>query len=204
MALSRCRPRKHPVTGVYYFRKIVPADVRARLGKREWKVSLETNDPAEACRRHAVEHARVLQELETLRRRNAALSAPPMAQPDTENIKQVGEAYYVHLPEEDVEQRVAGLLPSIYWPSPRQDRLSFERAQEVVEKAKDVLRRCPEPDTSFAARPKNPFRSRRSELDLRQARSRKTGCIVWNGSRDAPASLARSRTARSRRRATHR
>jgi hypothetical protein len=46
------RPWKHPKTGVYWLRKRVPLDLRARVGKREEKRSLKTRDPAEAKRRH--------------------------------------------------------------------------------------------------------------------------------------------------------
>ncbi len=70
--------------------------------------SLRTKDPDEAQRKHAVEAVRVLQQLDDLRRRLAALSAPSLAELDASTIKRVGEAYYVHLLEEDDEQRVAG------------------------------------------------------------------------------------------------
>ncbi|MBR0991027.1 site-specific integrase [Bradyrhizobium japonicum] len=108
MVLSMSRPWKHPVTGVYYFRKIVPAGVRALVGKREWKISLATKDPDEARSKHAVEAVRVSQELTVLRLRLAALSAPPLPELDAETIKRVGDAYYVHLLEEDEERRVEG------------------------------------------------------------------------------------------------
>lgn len=52
MVLAMSRPFKHPKTGVYYFRKAVPDDLRAVLGKREVKISLKTKDPAEAKARH--------------------------------------------------------------------------------------------------------------------------------------------------------
>ena len=49
MALAMARPRKHPKTGVYWLRKRVPDDLRARIRKREEKLTLKTRDPAEAC-----------------------------------------------------------------------------------------------------------------------------------------------------------
>jgi hypothetical protein len=52
MALSMSRPIKHSKTGVYYYRKAVPDDLRAVVGKREWKETLKTKDPAEARRNH--------------------------------------------------------------------------------------------------------------------------------------------------------
>ncbi|NJL08780.1 MAG: hypothetical protein HC900_11385, partial [Methylacidiphilales bacterium] len=48
MALPMARPWKHPKTGVYWFRKAVPAHLRKLVGKREEKVSLETKDPGRA------------------------------------------------------------------------------------------------------------------------------------------------------------
>jgi len=107
MVLSVCQPAK--IKGVYYFRKGIPAALRPLVGGRwEWKVSLETKDPHEARRKHALEAVRVAQEEANLRRQLAALSAPPLAELDAETIKRVGEAYYVYLLEEDDQQRVDG------------------------------------------------------------------------------------------------
>lgn len=41
-------PWKHPKTGIYWFRKRVPDELQALLGKSEEKQSLRTRDPAEA------------------------------------------------------------------------------------------------------------------------------------------------------------
>lgn len=48
MALAMARPWKHPKTGIYWFRKRVPDELRVVLGKTEEKQSLGTRDPAEA------------------------------------------------------------------------------------------------------------------------------------------------------------
>lgn len=48
MALAMSRPLKHPKTGIYWFRKRVPEELRALLGKTEEKQSLGTRDPSEA------------------------------------------------------------------------------------------------------------------------------------------------------------
>jgi integrase len=53
MPLAMSRPWKHPNSGVYWLRKGVPEDLRALVGKREEKRSLQTRDPVEAKRRHA-------------------------------------------------------------------------------------------------------------------------------------------------------
>jgi hypothetical protein len=42
------RPWKHPKTGICWFRKRVPGELRALLGKTEEKQSLGTRDPSEA------------------------------------------------------------------------------------------------------------------------------------------------------------
>ncbi|RTL51779.1 MAG: site-specific integrase [Bradyrhizobiaceae bacterium] len=53
MVLAMSRPWKHPDSGVYWFRKRVPEELRSLVGKREEKRSLQTKDPTEAKRRHA-------------------------------------------------------------------------------------------------------------------------------------------------------
>jgi hypothetical protein len=53
MPLAMSRPWKHPNSGLYWLRKGVPEDLRALVGKREEKRSLQTRDPTEAKRRHA-------------------------------------------------------------------------------------------------------------------------------------------------------
>jgi len=44
MPLAMSRPWKHPSSGVYWLRKGVPEDLRALVGKREEKRSLQTRD----------------------------------------------------------------------------------------------------------------------------------------------------------------
>ncbi|MCK0198643.1 tyrosine-type recombinase/integrase [Ancylobacter sp. 6x-1] len=45
MALRMVRPFRHPKTGIFWFRKGVPVDLRLRVGKREITHSLATRDP---------------------------------------------------------------------------------------------------------------------------------------------------------------
>ncbi len=48
---SMTSPFKHPKTGVYYFCRVVPSDIREALGRgREIKRSLKTKDRQEANR----------------------------------------------------------------------------------------------------------------------------------------------------------
>lgn len=67
MVLAMARPQKHPKSGVYRLRKVVPADLRAVVGKRELIQSLNTKDPAEARARCPEVLARFDAELATAR-----------------------------------------------------------------------------------------------------------------------------------------
>jgi hypothetical protein len=53
MVLSMARPHKHPKTGVFWFRKAVPKDLRTIVGKLEELRSLRTKDPLKAREVHA-------------------------------------------------------------------------------------------------------------------------------------------------------
>ena len=61
------RPWPHPKTGVFWFRKRVPKDMLALVGKREEKASLGTKDVGEAKRRHAAHAVLVERRWENLR-----------------------------------------------------------------------------------------------------------------------------------------
>ena len=75
MVLLTVRPFKHRKTGVYYFRKVVPSDLRPLVGKWEDKRTLGTKDPAEARKLHA-ELAVVVE------REWSALRSPALSQSD--------------------------------------------------------------------------------------------------------------------------
>lgn len=51
-------PWKHPKTGAFYFRRLVPIDIRPVIKKHECKVSLKTKDLSIARPRFASESAR--------------------------------------------------------------------------------------------------------------------------------------------------
>ncbi|HEV2557939.1 MAG TPA: site-specific integrase [Microvirga sp.] len=68
MPLAMTRPWKHPKTGIYWLRRAVPAELRPLVGKREEKQSLQTRDPAEAKRRHALALAQIDERWAQLRR----------------------------------------------------------------------------------------------------------------------------------------
>ena len=52
MVLSMARPRKHPRTGIYWFRMRVPDDVRPVVQRKEITRTLRTRDSVEAAGAH--------------------------------------------------------------------------------------------------------------------------------------------------------
>ncbi|NJL08290.1 MAG: site-specific integrase [Methylacidiphilales bacterium] len=80
------RPWKHPKTGVYWFRKAVPAHLRKLVGKREEKVSLETKDPGRAKLLH-------MQKAVEVEERWARLAAGPRRLGRRQVEALAGEAY---------------------------------------------------------------------------------------------------------------
>src|SRR5271157_4784421 len=59
MGAQMPQPFKHPKTGTYYFRKVVPAPLRKALGRTEFRENLRTKDLREAKRRYPEVAARV-------------------------------------------------------------------------------------------------------------------------------------------------
>jgi hypothetical protein len=59
VTLAMTRPWKHPDSGLYWFRRRVPDDLRQALGRREERFSLGTREPGEAKRLHALKFAEV-------------------------------------------------------------------------------------------------------------------------------------------------
>ena len=86
MVLCMSRPLKHPKTGVYYFRRVVPEALRAVVGKREVRVSLKTKDPREASSRHPAVAAKVVAQWDALREGPKPISLK-------EAVALAGEAY---------------------------------------------------------------------------------------------------------------
>ncbi|WP_398464235.1 DUF6538 domain-containing protein, partial [Tardiphaga sp.] len=79
MALQMSRPWKHPDSGYYWFRRRVPDDLRALVGKREERLSLGTRDPVEAKRLHALKLAEIEERWSNLRKSRRSLSADEIA-----------------------------------------------------------------------------------------------------------------------------
>ena len=59
MGAQMPQPFKHPKTGAYYFRKVVPAHLRKALGRTEFRENLGTKDLREAKRVYPEVAARV-------------------------------------------------------------------------------------------------------------------------------------------------
>jgi hypothetical protein len=74
MVLVMSRPFKHPDTGIFWFRKRVPDDLRELVGKREEKFSLRTRDPSEAKALFGEAVAKIESRWQTLRRGLVSLS----------------------------------------------------------------------------------------------------------------------------------
>jgi hypothetical protein len=79
MTLSMTRPSKHPKSGIYWFRKRVPDDLRNLIEKREERFSLGTRDPSEAKRLHALKLAEVEERWSNLRAGQRPLSPDDIA-----------------------------------------------------------------------------------------------------------------------------
>lgn len=101
-------PFKHPKTGVYYFRRAIPADLWTKLGKRELKATLGTKDPAEAKRLFVAKLAWSDDLFEQAR-------SPSFTLPDREALRLAGEWLGRKLAEDD-QQRAAGDVPDQWVP----------------------------------------------------------------------------------------
>ena len=80
MGLTMASPYKHPKTGMYWFRRRVPKDLRPILGDKTINVSLKTKDVAKAKRRFIEVSAKFEREWDRLRAKMAknALEPPPL------------------------------------------------------------------------------------------------------------------------------
>lgn len=100
MVLSMSRPTKHPKSGVYRARKVVPEDLRAVVGKRELIASLRTKDPAEAKARHSAAMAALEARLVAAR----AEVAGAITRPTARQIAEIaGEVYRAEVQAAEAE-----------------------------------------------------------------------------------------------------
>jgi len=106
MVLFMARPFKHPKTGVYWFRKVVPASMRPLVRKVEERRSLRTKDPRQAALRFTEVAAKVAAEWEALRR------GPVMADLARSFVQQLDPDGRAALAEDllEVDLRAVGVL----------------------------------------------------------------------------------------------
>ncbi|MBK3405173.1 integrase [Methylorubrum populi] len=75
MVLALARPWRHPKTGMYWFRRRVPKDLRFLLGRTEERKTLETKEPGVARVRYLRTAAEVEERWARIRSGEAALAA---------------------------------------------------------------------------------------------------------------------------------
>jgi site-specific recombinase XerD len=109
MSLQVPRPFKKPETGVYYYRRTVPDDLKSLVGKGEIRRTLRTKDPKLAARRFAEVAREVEAEWAELRRRPhesdnkvAAAFISSLADPDATRNEIMATAYGV-VDERDID-----------------------------------------------------------------------------------------------------
>ncbi|MER9456585.1 DUF6538 domain-containing protein [Mesorhizobium sp. M0478] len=81
MVLAMSRPTKHRKTGVYWFRKRVPADIAVLTGRKEVNKTLGTKDPEEAKRKYAEVLAEFEHEWAQLRLGNHSVNGSGLGRP---------------------------------------------------------------------------------------------------------------------------
>ena len=96
---------RHPNSGVYYFRRAVPDDIRATIGKTMVKQSLRTRDVAEAKRRALPIAMRTETDFQTARERRSALPRNDLTEAERARLV----ASYLHMRlSEDEARRIRG------------------------------------------------------------------------------------------------
>jgi hypothetical protein len=114
------QPFKHPKSGVYYYRRVVPQSLRAALGKTEFRISLGTKDLREAKRLYLDKAAHV--EAEFAR----AVAGPSRVATLTDaEIGRLAAIYLHQRLEEDDEALVRG--------SAEEDALFRDLKQQIME-----------------------------------------------------------------------
>jgi uncharacterized protein DUF6538 len=96
---------RHPKTGVYYFRRAVPHDLRTTIGKTTIKKSLGTKDVSEGKRRAHSVATGVEAEFERARK---LLGASPLSELSDAEIERLAAMYLHALLEEDDAARIHG------------------------------------------------------------------------------------------------
>lgn len=86
MVLAMSRPTKHRKTGVYWFRKRLPADIAVLTGRKEVNKTLGTKDPEEAKRKYAEVLAGFEREWAQLRLGNSSVNGSSLGRPPAAGV----------------------------------------------------------------------------------------------------------------------
>ncbi len=128
----------------YYYRRVVPQDLRDTFGQREVQRSLRTGDYAEACSRARAVAAEVEANFIAHRQHLHMVNGDRLERLTPEQVKRVEDAYYAHLLDEDEEERLGG-FDDLDEPTPEEDlpetpRRTWEEKQETQEFFAEVNR----------------------------------------------------------------
>lgn len=129
MPLAMSRPWKHPKTGIYQLRKVVPEELRQIVGKREEKVSLQTRDPAEA----KVRHAKALAELEA-RWANLRAGPKPLSEREAHQLAIVSYDHWLEQYRDNPSQQTnwdIGVGDRLFGPPPTKEEKDAARAKSI-------------------------------------------------------------------------
>ncbi|MGV1758902.1 DUF6538 domain-containing protein [Rhizobium sp. A22-96] len=139
MVLKMSRPTRHPVTGIYQFRKRVPEHLIPLIGKREEKVSLGTRDPHEA----KIAHARILAATEARWRQ---LAAGVISLSQKQAVAMSGEIYRAMIAENEDDPgpphlREAGLIADYFHLRPEKVKVvPLSKNNALVEQVLEAYR----------------------------------------------------------------
>ena len=122
------RPWKHPKTGMYWFRKVVPDGMRGLVGRTEVRRTLRTKDPREAARRFTEVAATVAAEWEVLRQ-----GPKPLTRQQAAALAGLWYRWFIPIFEEDVGEDPDGWL---IW-SEELDGIDRQFSREVDERDDD-------------------------------------------------------------------
>src|SRR5690349_18825621 len=98
MSIRMAPPWKHPKTGVWWYRKVIPPALRVSIGKREIKKTLGTKDPREARRLYPAVAAEVERQLAAAER-----GATPVKLTFQQVVALSGEWYRASLAEQEAD-----------------------------------------------------------------------------------------------------
>jgi integrase len=101
-------PWLHQRGQTYYLRAAVPRNLRESVGSKEIWRSLRTKDRRVAIDRLRKESAEVVELFEEHGRHIQRLSEPPLQELSPEQLKFLGDAYFVSLLDEDDDKRLSG------------------------------------------------------------------------------------------------